>query len=1051
MKNEALQRIKSLLKLASYGIIYQVLIINMLAVSNLFGQQGPGNIQVSGQVTDQLNNEPLPGVNVLIKGTATGTVTDIDGNYNLDVPGNGTLVFSFVGYLTEEVGVNSRSIIDVGLAFDVTKLDEILVVGYGETKKKDVTGAIGAMDAERIERRVSVNPLDNLQGEVAGVNVVNTSGRPGGGINVLVRGVTSINATNQPLYVIDGIIDADIEQINTNDIESITILKDASATAIYGFIASNGVVIITTKRGTKGGVTLDLNYNLQVGRVTNAPEMLNSQEYWGDLKPRVDQQLRDIGADEGFFTDNYAARYPFLFNPSDAESVYGTPRFDTDWLDESTRTSVSHQYFANVRAGGENYSLSFSVGSQDDEGIMLNTFLEKNTMRFNGDYYINDWLKVGGSLAYAETNTNRVDDYRVGADGLTYAPLFYLPIYPTRYEDGSIVNADDLKKPNGQWDVWYGRTPSERLEMLTRQAKTTQVLRNLFVEVDILKNLKFRTALSQEQTESDGNTHVPKQLDTFVNRTSANVSNTEFLSTQWENTLNYSAQFGLDHNLNVLAGAAWYETEAFSFSASGQDFDDFFSFFSLEQSDDEFERITSGESASKANSYFGRVNYGFKDKYLVTATGRYDGSSRFGTNNEFAFFPSAALGWRISEESFLKGNATVSDLKLRASWGQTGNSNIGNYDRFGRPNAGASASAVFGGRSVGGTTQGTIGNDDLKWEVTTETNIGLDLGLFNRVSLSVDYYTKESDDLLFGIPIASYTGYSEIIGNAGSIRNQGIELMINSQNISTRDFTWNTTLNFARNVNEVTSLGVDDADFVRSVQFGGFNEQIFRVGEVAGSFYGYNRLGTWNIGEEDEAAVYGAAPGDIRIEDVNGDNVIDSQDLQVIGNGLADFTLNLGNTFTYKNFALSFDIRVSQGNDIVDYSVLLNVDRQGYGNTYKELYDQAWTPENQDTMYPRVRRDLKFFRGIDTGHVFDGSFIRGQNLSLSYDFNTSLVEKIGLGGAQVYVNFQNWFLITDYHGYDPEASSYNNEFFIGYELSAYPKPMITNFGVRANF
>ncbi|TRX60043.1 TonB-dependent receptor [Fulvivirga sp. M361] len=1049
MKIEALQRIKKLMKLASYGIICQILIINTITANNLSAKeiQQASDIQVSGKVLDE-NGESLPGVNVLIKGTTNGTVTDFDGNYNIQVPEDGTLVFSYVGYARQEININNRTVIDVNMELDASQLGEIIVIGYGETKKEDVTGSLGAIDTERIERRVSVNPLDNLQGEVAGVNVVNTSGRPGGGINVLVRGITSISATNQPLYVIDGIIDADISQINTNDIESITVLKDASATAIYGFIASNGVVIVTTKRGTSEGVTLDVNYNLQVGRLTNKPEVLNSQEYWGDLKPRVDQQLRDIGADDGFFTDNYAARFPLLFNPSDAESVYGDPRFDTDWLDESTRTSVSHQYFANLRAGGENYALSFSVGSQDDEGIVLNTSLEKNTMRFNGDYYVKDWLKVGGSLSYAETKTNRVDDYRVGADGLTYASLFYLPIYPTRYDDGSVVNADDLVKPNGQWDVWYGRTPSERLNMLTRESKTTQLLRNVFVEIDFLKNLKFRTALSQEQIENDGNTHVPKELDTFVNRTSATVSNSEFLSTQWENTLNYNTQFGADHDLNILAGASWYSTESFAFSASGQDFDDFFRFYNLAQSDDEFERITSGQSESKAVSFFGRANYTYKGKYLVTATGRYDGSSRFGANNEFAFFPSAAVGWRISEEGFLKDNSTMSNLKLRASWGKTGNSNIPNFQRFGQP---GQQNAIFGGRSVNSTSQGRIGNDDLKWEVTTETNVGLDIGLFDRVNLTFDYYTKESDDLLLGIPIARFTGYSNIFGNAGSLQNRGIELGINSQNIATNDFSWNTSLNFARNVNEVTSLGIDDSDFIRSVQFGGFNEQIFRVGEAAGSFYGYNRLGTWNIGEEDEAAIYGAVPGDIRIEDVNDDDVIDSEDLQIIGNGLPDFTLNIGNTFTYKNFALSFDIRVVQGSEIVDYSVLLNVDRQGYGNTYREFFQQAWTPENQNTMYPRVRRDLKFFRGIDTGHVFDASFIRGQNLSLSYDFNTNIVERIGLGGAQIYLNFQNWFLITDYHGYDPEASSYNDEFFIGYELNGYPKALITNIGIRANF
>ena len=273
--------------------------------------------------------------------------------------------------------------------------------------------------------------------------------------------------------------------------------------------------------------------------------------------------------------------------------------------------------------------------------------------------------------------------------------------------------------------------------------------------------------------------------------------------------------------------------------------------------------------------------------------------------------------------------------------------------------------------------------------------------------------------------------------------------MISSQIIDTRNFTWNASLNFARNTNEILSLGLDDADLFRSIQW--FPDQVFRVGEPFGAFYGYNRLGTWNIGEEDQAAIYGAQPGDIRIEDVNGDEVIDSQDQMIIGNALPDFTMNFGSTIAYKNFTLSFDIRASQGNEVMDYSIILNADRQGYGNTYKKFFDQAWTPENQNTMYPRVRRDLKFFRGMDSGHVFDASFIRGQNLSLSYDFNNSLIERIGMKSARIYVNLQNWFLITDYHGFDPEASSYNRETEIGYELNAYPKSFITNIGIRASF
>ncbi len=1053
MKNEVLHRIKKLMKLTSYGIICQILLINMLVAGDLFGQQRSQNIQVSGKVLDE-NGESLPGASVIVKGTTSGTVTDFDGNYKIEVPEDGILIFSYVGYAREEINVNGRTVLNVDLVPDLAQLAEIIVIGYGETQKKDVTGALATLDARQIERRVSVNPLDNIQGQMPGVAVTNSSGRPGGGMQVRIRGSGSINGGNEPLYVIDGILNADIELINTNDIENITVLKDASATAIYGFQAANGVVIVTTKKGKKGGVTVDLNYNLQVGQLTNAPEMLNSEEYWTRIKPAIDEDLRtrtNGPVPASAFIDNYAAMHPFLFNPGD-DPVYGDPVHDTDWLEESTRKSVSHQYFANVRGGGDNYTASFSIGRQEDEGIMLNTFLDKTTMRFNGDYDIKDWLKVGGGISFAETTTNILDDYRIGADALANAALFYLPIYPTRYEDGSIVNADDLRRLDGQLDVWYGRTPVDRLNMFTRETNTLQVLRNFFIEVDILKNLKFRTAYSQQDIRRDNRTHEPKELDTFVNRSAATVSNTELIDLQWENTLNYSLAFGNNQSLNVLGGASLYKTESFSSVAASFELDDFFGVYNLGDGNPEQNRASSSFTESKAVSFFGRANYSYDDRYLLTVTGRYDGSSRFGLDNEFAFFPSAAAAWNISNESFLADNGVVSNLKLRTSWGKTGNSGIGAFDRFGRLDD-VGVVSVFGESAINGTIPLAIGNNGLKWEVTTETNIGLDIGLFNHVDLSLDYYNKESDDLLFNVPIAVFSGYNSLLGNAGSIRNRGIELMLSAQVINTRDFNWNVYANYTRNTNEILSLGTDDADLFRSMQWADLlPDQVFRVGETFGSFHGYSRLGTWNIGEEDEAAVYGAEPGDIRFEDVDNDGDIDSKDAKIIGNPLPDFTLNFGSSFTYKNFTLSFDIRGSFGNEIVDYSVLLNVDRMGYGNVYKEFIDRAWTPDNQNTMYPRIRKDVKFFRGIDSGHVFDGSFLRGQNLSLTYDFDPGLVGKIGMGSASVYVNLQNWFLITDYHGYDPEASSIG-EFpgTVGYELSAYPKSFITNIGIRASF
>lgn len=998
---------------------------------------GQQDVNVTGTVTDS-SGTPLPGASVVEKGTSNGVQTDFDGKFSIVVPDGAELRISYLGYVDQEITIDGQSNLNISLVEDVASLDEVVIIGYGSQKKSDLTGSVATVDAERIQERISLNPLDNLQGKVAGLNVFNSSGRPGGGFRVTIRGKGSLNADNEPLYVVDGVIGVDIELINTNDIESITVLKDASATAIYGARGANGVILVTTKRGKSGKFSVDILSNLQIGRPTNKPEVLNSNEYWNDLKVRLDADQRALGAPDGSFVNDYATDYPELFTPDGTRA--GDPIYDTDWFDESTRTTFSQQYFANVRGGGENYNISFSAGTQDDEGILLNTYFNKNTMRFNGDFRINDWLKIGGSLAYSDTETNIVDDYRVGADALTYAMLFYLPIYPTAYPDGTVVNADDLVNANGGWDVWYGATPKDRLSLLDRVTKRRQVVQNIFTEINLTNNLKLRTSYSIQNNDTKNNTFAAKRLDTFLNRNSATIGNVDSNQTIFENTLTYSPILDENNTLGVILGATRQENEFFSSSLTAQDFDDFFSYYNVGQGTAE-PVVASEFGRNVIDSYFGRLDYGYKGRYLLTLSGRYDGSSRFGENNRYSFFPSAALAWRVSNESFLEDSKTFTNLKLRASYGETGNDGIGNYARIARPGV---QNVIFDNQRVIGTSQGTIGNDELKWETTEEFNIGLDLELFNRVNLTADYYNRTTKDLLFNVPIAQFTGYSSILSNAGSIRNSGIELLLNTINVQTADFSWNTSLNFTMNDNEILSLGNQDADIFTAPIF--WNHQIFRVGEAAGSFWGYNRLGTWGTDEVEEAAIYGRIPGDIKLEDKNNDGLLNFEDQQIIGSGLPDYTLNIGNSFSYKNWDLSIDILINQGNDILDHSIILNVDRVGYGNTYKKFFDQMWTPENQNTMYPRVRKDIKKFDGADSGQVFDGSFIRGQNLSLAYNFNKSFLERIGLQSAKVYMNLQNFFLITDYHGYDPEVSSFDGQFTEGIELNGYPRSMTMNLG-----
>lgn len=495
-----------------------------------------------------------------------------------------------------------------------------------------------------------------------------------------------------------------------------------------------------------------------------------------------------------------------------------------------------------------------------------------------------------------------------------------------------------------------------------------------------------------------------------------------------------------------MLGASWYEKSYFGFTAFASNFaDEFYSYYNLAKGTND-PRVSSNYTASKLNSYFARANYNYADKYFLTTTVRYDGSSRFGKDNRYAFFPSAAAAWRVSNEEFLKDNSVLTNLKLRLTYGQSGNNAIGDYAALGGP---GSQVVVFDKQKVVGSSQGVIPNANLKWEKTTETNFGADFQLFNRVMVTGDYYIKKTTDLLFNKPVARITGYASALDNIGSVENRGIEIAINTNNINTADFRWDSQITFNKNNNEVVALGANDEDVFSGFWF---SHQIFRVGEPAAVFWGWNRLNSWGTDEAEQAAKYGRVPGDVRHEDVNNDGKLDKADQMIIGSPYPDFEVGFVNDFTYKNWSLSVDIHVSQGNDILTPGVLFVNDRYNYGGAFQLMYDDRWTPQNQNTIWSRVRPDIKQFSAFDSGNIFDGSFIRGRNLTLSYQVPTELLEKYSLSRMKIYANVQNFFLITDYFGWDPEVSSDDgNQWAQGFDVYGYPKPRTFNFGVQLSF
>jgi len=993
---------------------------------------------VNGTVTDNAGI-PLPGATILEKGTTNGVISDFDGNYSIQVSEDAILEVSFIGYSTKEVAVNGRSEIDIVMESELGALDEVLVVGYGSQKKTDVTGSVASVSSDKLLEQPSVSPIEALNGKVAGVSVFNGSGRPGGDFRVKIRGSGSINASNDPLYVIDGFVGADVNLINTNDIESMSVLKDASATAIYGAQGANGVVIITTKKAKRGKLNLSYSGSFGISKQANKVDVLDANQFM-EMRNRLYDDIRKYRPSEADNLVDYANDYPNLFNPD------GSPIYNTNWQDEVLRTAYSNRHYISISGASDKINSGLSIGYQDEEGIMKTTYLKKLTARFFGEYRINEAIKFGGDFSYGYTKQNRLDDYRVGGLTPTRAMIEFPPILPVTNSDGTYSNSDDILRKNGAWDIYYGVNPVGLLNRMERVFLDYQALGNFYIDLQLSKNFKFKTSYGRQLRISNNREYVDRDWDTYVNMNQADLGQRSNDNQQFENLLTYSNKFK-NHNIDVLLGASWYRYNTFSWSASASNFsDEFYQYYNIGLGTNP-PNVGSSETSSTLNSYFGRLNYSFKNKYMVTATARYDGSSRFGSNNRYAMFPSFAAAWKVGEEEFLNQSKVISNLKLRASWGKTGNNAIGDYLAIGSP---STQIVIFNNDKAIGTTQGTVPNNDLKWEQTAETNFGVDVGFFDRISLTGNYYIRKTNNLLFNQPLPIFTGYSSALTNIGSTENKGIELALDTKNIISENFSWNTTVTFSKNKSIVKSLGANNADlFINVPSY--FNTNIMRVGEELASFWGYTRIGTWDIDEADEAAKYNLVPGDVKLKDVNGDYKYDIKDRGIIGNASRDYEMNINNTLVYKNWDLTFDIQVSQGADVVDASYIFINDRYNYANGYTKFYNQAWTPENQNTMRPRVRPNLDRFDALDSGQVFDGSFIRGRNIMLGYNFNSDLLGKLNLTKLRLYASAQNFFLITDYHSFDPEVASWGNQFGQGIELNGYPKAIVFNTGLKVTF
>jgi TonB-linked SusC/RagA family outer membrane protein len=1010
---------------------------------------------VQGTVSDAKG--ALPGVSVKLKGTSTGTVTDVNGKYKLTVPdGSGTLVFSFIGYTSQEIPINNHETVNVTLAELPKALSEVVVVGYGTQRRVDLTGSVSSVSSKQLQDRPQTNLEQELAGKIAGVNVSSNSGEPGGGTKIRIRGYSSINTNTDPLYVVDGIVWTEGgNAINPNDVASIDVLKDASSTAIYGTRGANGVILITTKRGARNRPsTVSYDSYVSVSKMAKKLPVLNSRQFMA-IEDRAYANIAKYDS-VGWAAGNYVSRNPVTQRTALIGKLFDAnlnPLYDTDWQDATTRTAYSQNHNLSFTGGSENINYGLFLNYADDQGIIENSFLKRYNARLTIDNQVKPWLKVGATLNY-NAQDQRAGNYGTGGNNIPRGLIEMIPIIPITYPDGTYGKRTDYPNMEG------GDNPVAQTREIQELARVRVFSGNGYANINLFKGLEFRTVLG---VTTSGN-YIPRFSSGLVGGSTADQSYSsasidEYNRTfwQWQNYFTYNTKFNNIHSLNVVVGTERQNSQQLrAYSSTRGLSDNYYQYYNL--SAGALPGIPVSEfSAWQMQSYYGRLNYGLKDKYLLTVTGRVDGSSRFGEETKYGFFPSAAFAWRVSQEDFLKDNKTISDLKFRLSYGLSGNSEIGQYRSL--PNINTSNYVSLG--PIIGTTLTTIGNPELQWEKTAEYNIGVSFGLFNnRITLEADAFLKKTQKLLLNAPIPQSTGFSTVFRNTGKLQNKGIELTINTVNVKTDNFSWNSSFNISFLSNKILALGSSNDDiFLDPVFLSQFN--LMRVGLPAGSFYGYKVLGTWGTAEAAEAAKYKLLPGDLKIQDTNNDGAVTSADKVVLGKSIPDGYGTFTNNFAYKNFDLGVELQFNYGNQIMNLTKHSGEDRTGQANSYATVLN-AWTPTNQNTSIAETRPAyVRYQTEIYSTKVESGNFIRGRAVTLGYNFPTAVVSKLKLTRLRLYAQAQNLFVITKYTGYDPEVSTYNgnpnfnqgasSNFTQNIQFYDYPKPRVFLLGVNASF
>lgn len=1028
---------------------------NKMPVKTKVSEVLPKQIVVSGKVISSEDNEVLPGVSIIIKGKAIGTTTDIDGNYDLQAVEGDVLQFSYIGFRTQEITVGKQSTINVTLQVDLEQLEEVVVVGYGTQERAEVTGAITTVKSDELRQLPVADVNQALQGRAAGVYVSN-NGSPGRGATIRIRGIGTVN-NNGPLYVIDGVPAGGLNSINPADIESVEILKDASASAIYGSRAANGVILITTKKGKAGKarVSLDSYYGTQ--SVWNTYDLLNTSQYI-DYATELQQ--------------NAGLPVPNRLTDSQWE---GLRNQNIDWQDELFQTAAIQDHNFNISGGNESSTYSISGGYFRQDGTVIGTDFERYSFRANTNFDLGK-LKIGQTLTVAYSKRNNEANGGTNRSMLEHA-IKAPPYLPILYEDYLSITGDEQPNIGGfkapdQSDNNDAENPIAIQRQRTSRNENMKLLGSLFAEYEIIKDLKFKSLFGIDMAFDFSNNYTPSYYNGEFHNVSfaaINQNRFDFISPLFTNSLNYEKSIG-EHSFSALAALEYQSFSSRNLQGSG------------ENAITNNIRVLNGTSNPNVGgrltewaliSYIGRVNYNFADKYLLTASIRRDGSARFGPNNKWGVFPSFSVGWRLNEEAFLQDVTAISDLKLRASWGRTGNQEIGDYGYQATINGNFNYN--FNNNLQSASTVRDLANSDLQWETTEMTNFGIDLGLFdNRVTVSAEYFNNETKDMLLRRPLQFSAGLDgSPIVNAGSVRNRGLEFNIGYRK-ATGDFQWSVDANFSTVQNEVLSLINDDTP-INGSNYEGDQISISRVGEPIFFFYGWqvDRLFQQSDFDSDGNLVEGIpahqspSPGDVMFRDIAGpldengnptgpDGIIDANDRVKLGHAFPDLIYGINATANYKNFDLTVFLQGVTGNEI--YNTII-YDLQGMTRVFNagtEVLDR-WTPTNTNTSIPRaVSGDPNDNARASDRYIEDGSYLRLKNIALGYSFPQNAIDNFSKGSIsniRIYVAAQNLITITDYSGYDPEIGTRQGlgTSGLGIDFGQYPQARTFLGGIQISF